>query len=198
MKQVCVDFETNGYSLEYDSLSVSIRLLNEDGSPTDCEFYSMIHSDQKLDPEAIAVNRLKEEDIRSAPRVREVVKRFLNWREENSLLEKVCPMGHNFISFDKPRLEKMFGDLYNDLFDYHVQDTNVMAQMLKKAGLLHVASCSLDALARHFRVKNPQAHHASGDTWTTAQVFVRLVRILQPNFLTRVIRVLIPTFEGTQ
>lgn len=195
MEQVCVDFETNGLTLDYDSLSISIRLLNEDGSPTDHEFYSLIYSDQKLNFEAIQVNQLKESDIRNAPRPEEVVHNFLEWRKSITD-ERFQMLGHCILTFDKPRLEKLFGDLYNDLFDYHIQDTSVMARMLKDAGLLKVSSCSLNSLAEYFKIKNPQAHNASGDTWTTAQVFVRLNRILRPNLLTRVIRVLVPQFSG--
>jgi len=195
MEQVAVDFETNGLTLEYDSLSVSIRLLNEDGSPTDCEFYSLIYSDQKLNPEATVVNRLQESDIRSAPRPEEVVQNFLKWRRDITD-ERFQLLGHCILSFDRPRLEKLFGELYNDLFDYHIQDTNVMSRMLKDAGLLRVTSCSLGVLAEYFKITNPQAHHASGDTWTTAHVFVRLNRILRPNLLTRVIRVFMPQYSG--
>jgi DNA polymerase III epsilon subunit-like protein len=195
MKQVCVDFETNGLTPEDDSLSVSIRLLNEDGSPTDCEFYSLIYSDQKLDPEATAVNRLQESDIRNAPHPEEVVQNFLKWREDITD-ERFQLLGHCILIFDNPRLEKLFGELYRDLFDYHIQDTSVMARMLKDAGLLSVISCGLVTLAKHFKIENPQAHHASGDTLTTARVFVRLNRILRPNLLTRIIRVFVPQYSG--
>jgi DNA polymerase III epsilon subunit-like protein len=178
---VCVDFETNGLTLKEDSLSISIRLLNKDGTPTNTEFYSLIHTKQKLNPKATAVK---------------VIEKFFIWHYQlgNSLL---LPIGHNFIAFDLPRLKRLFGPIYNDIFHYPV-DSLLLAQYLKTAGFLKVKSCSLDALVNYFKIKNPHPYNVSGDTWATGMVYSRLVKIMNPDLKTRIIRVFYPKYSGCQ
>lgn len=191
----CIDFETNGLTLNDDSLSISIRLLNKDGTPTLVEFYSLTYSDQKLNPHAIAVNGLSEEQIRNAPKAKKVVENFITWLtligQKNKL---ISPMGHNFISYDEPRLKKLLGEKYSEFFHYHSDDSMVLARALRRAGLLKVSSCSLDVLSEYFKITNPWPHNASGDTWTTGMVYANLLKILQPNLITRIIRVFNPSY----
>jgi len=191
----CIDFETNGLTPDDDSLSMSVRLLNPDGAPTDVEFYSLIHTDQELDPAALFLNNLTEEEIRKAPPASQVVDNFKLWYQKycKTLLS---PIGHNFISFDEPRLEDLFTGEYGNYFHYHSDDTMIIARALRRAGFLKVDSCSLDTLSDYLKIENPNPHHASGDTWTTGMIYSILLKILSPNLLTRFVRVFNPNYLG--
>lgn len=192
----CIDFETNGIFLNEDSLAVSIRLLKPDGTPTKTEFYSLIYSDQILNPQALAVNHLTEEQVRSAPTAEQVVNLFLRWKRTHLNLPLLSPMGHNFIAFDYPRLRKLLGPEYDRIFHYHAHDSLIIAQALRNAGFLKTRSCSLDSLARYFNIFCEHPHTASGDTWTTGLVYRRLLKILNPNLITRIIRIFFPYYAG--
>lgn len=193
---VCVDFETNGLTLEEDSLAISVRLLEPDGMPTLVEFSSLIYSDQELNPAAIAVNGLTEEQIRSAPRSSQVVKNFWDWYKERCGGKLLSPMGHNFIGYDEPRLRKLFQLDYSKIFHYHYDDSMVIARALRRAGFLKVESCSLDVLAKYFKIESPNSHSASGDTWTAGLIYAKLLRMMNPNLFTRIIRVFYPAYRG--
>jgi len=194
-QSACIDFETNGLMEDDDSLSLSVRLLNPDGSPTNIEFYSLINTNQELNPAALALNNLTEEEIFLAPTAPEVANSFKLWYQKycKTLLS---PIGHNFISFDEPRLENLFEGEYGNYFHYHSHDTMIIARALRCAGFLKVASCSLDSLSEYFKIENPNSHNASGDTWTTGMVYYYSQKILNPNLFTRFVRVFNPNYLG--
>ena len=165
LKLVCLDIETNGLALEDDILTISVRLLNPDGTPTETEFYSMIYSEAKTNAEAFAVNGIKREDLLVSPKKERVIEDFLLWWAKTFEGAKVSPMGHNFLGFDKPRLERFFGNDWNRVFHYHSDDSMVIARALQRIGLLPVDSCSLKNLANFFGIKSEHAHNASADTY---------------------------------
>ena len=195
---VCIDTETNGLNLVDDILAISIRLLHPDGSPTDTEFYSLIHSDQPENKEAYDVNHISREDIQRAPHKEEVLVRLRDWWLKTSYGVVLSPMGHNFLGFDKPRVERLLGEAnYRAMFHYHADDSMIIARSLQRCGLLPVDSCSLKNLAKFFNLKyESAAHNASSDTYMCGLVYSRLLKIQKPDFMTRLIRVIMPRYLG--
>ena len=195
---VCIDIETNGLKLEDDVLSISIRDLNPDGTPTDTEFYSLIRSDQPSNPEAFAVNGITREQLKEAPTKEEMLISLRYWHMKNFNGKKLSPMGHNFMGFDKPRVERLLGEAYDRIFHYHVDDSMIIARALQRNGLLPVESCGLSNLAELFKVelKKGVLHHASADTYVCGMVYSKLLKILKPNILTRAIRVFNSRYLG--
>lgn len=196
LQLVCLDTETNGLSINDDILTISARILNPDGTPTEREFYSMIYSDASTNADAFAVNGIKREDLLVSPKKERVIEEFLLWWAKECHGKRVSPMGHNFLGFDKPRLERFFGDDWNRVFHYHSDDSMVIARALQRTGLLPVDSCSLKTLASFFGVKFEHAHNASADTYVCGVVYSKLLKILQPNWVTRLIRVFYPRYLG--
>ena len=195
---VCIDTETNGLHLTDDVLSISIRALNPDGTPTDTEFYSLIWSDQLSNPDAFKVNGITREELQAAPTRDVVIESLKYWHMKNFNGKKLSPMGHNFIGFDKPRVERLLGDAYDKIFHYHVDDSMVLARALQRNGLLPVESCGLVNLAELFRVelKKGVLHHASADTYVCGVVYSKLLKILSPNLMTRILRIFNPCYLG--
>ena len=198
LQLVCIDIETNGLKLEDDVLSISIRALNPDGTPTDLEFYSLIRSDQPSNPEAFAVNGITREQLSAAPTKEELLQSLRFWRIKHFYGAKLSPMGHNFIGFDKPRVERLLGNLYDRMFHYHVDDSMILSRALQRIGLLPVDSCGLKNLAAFFRVvpKEGILHNASADTYVCGMVYSKLLKILNPNLMTRIVRVFNPRYLG--
>jgi DNA polymerase III epsilon subunit-like protein len=157
--------------------------------PTDTEFFSYIYTDKINDPEAYKVNRITLETLMSAPKKEEVLERIRFWWMEKCYGVQTAPMGHNFIGFDKPRVEQLLGPLYPKIFHYHCDDSMVIARALQRAQLLPVKSCSLRALADYFKIRFDSAHHASADTYVCGMVYARLLKILNPDLKTRLMRV---------
>ena len=195
-KLVCVDIETNGLSLDDNVLAISLRALNDDGTPTVQEFYSLIRNTQPLNPDSFAVNGITREQLSEAPTKDEVLFAINAWHMKNFYGLKLSPIGHNFLGFDKPRAEKLLGRAYNNLFDYHSDDSMVIAQALQRAGLLPVKSCSLKNLAAFFDVPCTGIHTASADTYICGMVYSKLLKIITPSFTTRVIRVFNRNYLG--
>ena len=195
---VCVDTETNGLHLTDDVLSISIRALNPNGTPTDLEFYSLIRSEQESNSEAFKVNGITREQLKEAPTKEEMMISLKYWHTKMFDGKKLSPMGHNFIGFDKPRVERLLGDAYDRIFHYHVDDSMILARALQRNGLLPIESCSLNNLAEFFKIgpKKGVLHHASADTYVCGMVYSRLLRILKPNLKTRILRVFNPCYLG--
>jgi DNA polymerase III epsilon subunit-like protein len=194
----CVDLETNGLTLQEDTLAISVRLLNMDGTPTDVEFYSLIHTDQPLNTEATSVNGITKEQLSEAPKKEEVVESLRIWWIKNCFGVPTCPIGHNYLGYDKPRMELLLGDsLYSKIFHYHAMDSMVIARAMQHSGLLPVESCSLKILCEFFGITTDKPYHnASTDTYMCGMVYHHLLRILNPDFKTRLIRVFNPKYLG--
>jgi len=196
LQLVCVDTETNGLALTDAILSISIRLLEQDGTPTEKEFYSLIRTDQAINPAAHAVNKITREQIDAAPSTEEVIFNLNQWWVKTCYGAQLSPIGHNFLGFDKTRVELLLGSLYNKMFHYHSDDSMVIARALQRCGMLPVTSCSLNNLAAFFKITHTEAHNASGDTYTCGLVYAKLQKILRPSIFTRLIRVLKPYYLG--
>jgi len=193
----CIDTETNGLNLTDDVLAISVRLLNPDGTPTDTEFYSLIYSDQPENKEAYAINHISREDIQKAPTKEDLLVNLKDWWMKTNYGSLLSPMGHNFLGFDKPRVELLLGEAnYRTMFHYHADDSMVIARSLQRCGLLPVDSCSLKTLAKFFKIKYESAHNASSDTYVCGLVYSKLLKIQKPNFRTRLIRVIRPKYLG--
>jgi DNA polymerase III epsilon subunit-like protein len=195
---VCIDIETNGLSMDDDILSISVRALNADGTPTDIEFYSLIYTEQDINPDAFHVNGISKGTLLQAPKKHDVLFDLQTWHAKQFFGAKLSPMGHNFIGFDKPRVEKLLGPVYNKIFHYHVDDSMILARALQRTGMLPVESCSLKNLAAFFNVKPLEGvlHNASADTYVCGLVYARLLKILKPSALTRFLRNFYPNYLG--
>lgn len=193
---VCIDTETNGLALHDDVLAISVRLLKDNGIPTDEEFYTLIRSDQPINTEAYAVNGITQEQRTTAPTKEEVCLNLQQWWTKTCYGIQLSPIGHNFLGFDKPRVELLLGDLYNKMFHYHSDDSMVIARSLQRCGMLPVSSCSLKNLVAFFRIPYNRAHNASGDTYMCGLIYSKLQRILRPTLKTRLIRVIKPYYIG--
>lgn len=199
-----VDIETNGLALDANILEISVRAIDKKSYPTDIEFLSLIRSTKKLCSFSKS-SGFYEEILNKEDYPLKVFKRLRNWTFDN-FHGKVIPIGHNYLGFDKYRLQVSMGDFYDKIFHYHSEDTMQIARNLRNAGFIKSDSCSLKALINYFKFDDPRLedlrlkglsfHRASADTLYTGLIYNKLMKIYKPNLFTRITRVFIPTYSG--
>jgi len=197
---ICIDLETGGLGLNDDILSISARLLNKDGTPTDTVFSSYVKPTKKPSKEALLINNINEEQLAAAPTRKQVAEEYFEWQFKLAEGKQSTPVGHNYCSFDSPRLNLFLTEeAYKKLFHYHAVDTMVIAKNLSIAGYNQFKSVSLKNLIELFGLKVPEGHsrhNADVDTYMTGFVLNKLFTIVYPNIWTRLIRVLNPQYLG--
>lgn len=201
-KLISIDIETGGLNLNDDILSFCARVLKPDGSPTDIMFYRNIRPTKKPNKEALLINGLDEKTLKKAPKKQTVVQEFYEWLFQISEGKQSIPVGHNYGIFDGPRVQKLLAEeKYKKLFHYHPIDTMLIAKALVHAGILDARSVSLKGLIDYFCLKvpgNKKRHAADVDTYMTGLVLNKLLKVINPSLLTRIIRVFNPKYLGVK
>ena len=111
------------------------------------------------------------------------------WYEKLNLPErkKIMPLGHNYVAFDRPFLQKWLTEpTYDYIFDYHVRDTMQIGLYLNdlsdylgqgfpfpKVKLTYMCSC--------LKIPNMRRHRALGDAVATAELYRQIVTRVGPN-----------------
>ena len=92
---------------------------------------------------------------------------------------RLIPLGQNW-PFDRSFLRTRmpsFRETMRKYLNYHYADSAVLAEELKDAGIMDLASCSLQSLATYFGIEY-EAHDALADAETTLAVYFRMKRLL--------------------
>lgn len=114
----------------------------------------------------------------------------ISWLKRNNI-DKISPVGHNYIGFDRGFIYAWLGkEIYQAWFDYHIEDTMSMAHLInRKAILTHgrpvFDSVKLERLAAYFGIPpRPELDHtAFGDCMTTLEVYRRMLGILSVSMV---------------
>ena len=165
---VVFDLETTGLSAERDRIcelgAVRVRALEPVES-----FQSLVNPGVAL-PEPIArLTGLREEELRRAPSVQAVLRRFLAFAGEDLLV------AHN-ARFDQRFLERQLLRLHDRRLSEPPLCTAALARRLLEGRLRRV---SLSSLAHFFGVPTRPCHRALPDAEATAQVLVHLIGLAQ-------------------
>jgi DNA polymerase III subunit epsilon len=165
---VVFDLETTGLSAERNRIcevgAVRVRALEVVDS-----FQSLVNPGVPL-PEPIArLTGLRELDLRSAPPVASVVRRFLAFAGDDLLV------AHN-ARFDQRFLERQLQLLHGRRLSEPPLCTAALARRLLDGRLRRVG---LASLANFFGVGTQPCHRALPDAEATAQVLVRLIGLAQ-------------------
>lgn len=95
--------------------------------------------------------------------------------------KKIIPLGHNY-AFDKSFLQKWLGvEWYQDLFDYHYNDTMISAMFLnqcfaEKAEPIPFPHVGLSDVCSTLKIKNEKPHDALYDCMATAEAYQKMTR----------------------
>jgi len=183
--QASIDIETTGLNEGYhEMIELAITQFDDNLDPTGIKFVSYVKPSERgvklAEPKAVECNGLDLELLhRTAPTPSQVRYALIQWKEELFGSAKIMPLGHNFASFDKVFLKLfMTPDIYNEMFDYHIRDTFVLAQSLIDAGKIK-CSTSMHGLCDFFNIEYKNAHSAYGDTLLTLQVYKCLINLLK-------------------
>jgi DNA polymerase III epsilon subunit family exonuclease len=139
----------------------------EDGRVTDKTFLSFVNPEREIPWEAKQVNKIKDEDVKMAPSIEEVLPKFLDFAAGTTLVAHNGGFDMGFLSN-----EKQFCWGYVDLPDC------VCTMRLSQALFPREFGHSLDAVARRLNLTIPQARHrALPDVILTAHALVKMMEI---------------------
>lgn len=186
-KLLALDTETGGIGLDKSLLEVYMEVL-------DAETYKVLsHLELKLKPNdgiymveagGMKVNKINlvthDEVAVTYEEARGLLRKFLNEASSGGK-EKLIPLGHNVVGDIEHIYTKLLGSKpkWDTYCSYRVQDTGVIAQFLKRKGLIpQSVSGSLGSLIDFFKVTVDEALHTSkGDTKGTVGVYKAMLTL---------------------
>lgn len=160
---VVYDLETTGPSPTYDDMVEIGAVTLDRGQRVGAPFHSLVRPSRRISQEAQKVHGISQEEVRDAPPVDVVLRRFLAYVGDATLV------GHNVACFDNVILDREIGNLLGRGLTLPTLDTQEMA-----ARLLPRSRHSLQALLDHFGLSRGEAHRAVADAEATADLMLVL------------------------
>jgi DNA polymerase III epsilon subunit family exonuclease len=164
---VVYDLETTGIHVRRDEIIELAAARYCHGQPTGEPFFSFIHPERGYTPPAATqVHGIHYEDVATAPPLRDVLPRFLDYLGDDTVV------GHNIVRFDNRFLDRACGVLLSRGFNPHYVDTLRLARRLWPDEPHH----DLAALRGRLGLPAVVEHRAGADVQATAEVFLALLR----------------------
>ncbi|MGQ9735589.1 MAG: exonuclease domain-containing protein [Thermaceae bacterium] len=172
-----LDLEATGLDPRVDAiLSIgAVRIVGDRILPE--TFETLVHPGRPIPPRSSQIHGITDQMVQGSPKIEEVLPHFHRFQEGSLLL------AHNG-AFDLAFLERE-GRRLGLGFSGPVLDTLLLAQLLFENGDL-----DLEALAHRFGVPVLGRHTALGDALLTAEVFTRMIPLLEARGLTTPLLVL--------
>ncbi len=156
---VFLDVETTGLTPRYGDRICEIAVVRSRLDLVQMTFATLVNPERAISPSAAAVNGLRDEDVRDAPRFAEVADVVLRVMRDAVLVCHNAPFDLGFISVEMRRAGREF-------CLPPVLDTLQIARRCYS-----FASNSLSRVASTLGVPTPNAHRALSDVMTTREVF---------------------------
>ncbi len=185
------DFETGGIDVNStEPVEIAVKLYNAytlEPFP-DGEFSSLCRPEKMelVSEEALAVNKIKREDIEKAPPIKLVWQELVEFVSRfNSKKNDWCspiPAGYNIVDFDLPILRRMNaahgpkGDktvLFNTYKRFDLRDTLFLWFENSK----QPENFKLDTLRDYFGISKNDSHRALKDVIDTAEISIRFLKL---------------------
>lgn len=132
----------------------------------DAPFISLVNPERDIPWEARQVNKISDDDVRSAPRIEEVIPKFLEFAKSSFLVAHNAQFDMSFL-----QAEREFCWGYVDLPECLC--TMRLSQVLYPTEFRH----SLDILCKRFELVLPQTRHrALTDVLLTAEILLKMVQ----------------------
>ena len=165
---VVFDLETTGLSAERNRIcevgAVRVRALELEDS-----FQALVNPGGPLPEQIGRLTGLRDQELRLAPAASTVVRRFLAFAGEATLV------AHN-ARFDQRFLERQLDRMQGRRLAEPPLDTAALARRLLEG---RVRRCSLASLAHYFGVSATPCHRALPDAEATAEVLIMLIGLAQ-------------------
>lgn len=157
---VCVDLETTGLEPKRDRIIEIGAVKVRDGVPQE-EFSTLVNPQRQLEERIVTLTGIQEEDLKDAPRIEEVLPKFLEFAEELPLLGHAVLFDFSFLK----RAEVNLG--------YSFERKGVDTLQIARKYLPELESRSLGFLCSYYEIPHT-AHRALGDARATAALYGRL------------------------
>ena len=160
---VCVDVETTGLSPDRGARVCEVALLRSEGGREVARFESLVHPQQPMPPEVIAVHGITDDMVTGAPVFAELLPQL------RDLMQDAVVVGHN-VQFDLRFLRHEWQVGGAELPECAAIDTLALARTY-----FEFPRNGLGAIAAALGIAHTSAHRAMGDvlaTWGVLQHFV--------------------------
>ena len=164
---VVFDLETTGSSAGKGGIT-EIGAIKTVGGVVVDRFSTLINPERPIEPFVVRLTGITDRMVTGAPLVSEVMPRFEEFAEGSVLV------GHN-VSFDCSFVAAAREDIGLDPLPNPVLDTLKLARSLVPG----LPRYRLASLASHFGVRQAPNHRALSDAAATAEVFVKLLKLLR-------------------
>lgn len=192
---VVIDTETTGTDPDkHEIWQWSMVPLNADMEPRDNVFDCFIKPEhpEMADGQAIRVNGSGYKKALLHGLTKEAALRYfeewvktlnLPYEKNGVVRKKIIPLGHNYISFDKPFLESIMGKpMYDNYFSHHPRDTMVIANFMNDHAIMNGkeapwTSRSLGMMCHKEGIDTPNSHNSLWDCIATGKLYKRLTEM---------------------
>lgn len=163
MNAVVVDIETTGFSPDNGDQILSIGAVKIIDGNIDYEhvFYSLIQYEHELSQTLKDLTGLKEEELKIAPQLAEVMLDYLKFTES-------LPFIAHHSNHEKRFFQHVFWKLYRKSFKHRVLDTSFLYRIIDTSD----QAVRLEELCEKNQIKVENRHHALGDALLTAKLWV--------------------------
>ncbi|AUB78749.1 DNA polymerase III subunit epsilon [Spiribacter roseus] len=169
MRQIILDTETTGLEPENGHRIIEIGGYEiEQRRPTGRRFHEYLNPDRSVDPEAVEVHGITDQDLMDKPRFADIAARFIDFVTDAELIIHNAPFDVGFLDSEFSRLGAQWGQLA----DYcRVTDSLALARR-RHPGQRN----SLDALCRRYAIDNSgrSLHGALLDAEILAEVYLAM------------------------
>lgn len=158
-----LDVETTGLSPQYGDRVCEIAVVRSRTDLIHATYATLVNPERKISPGASAVNGLRDEDVRDAPRFAKIVDSLVEMFRDAVIVCHNAPFDLGFIASEMLRAGHAFR-----------APTTIDTLMLARANY-SFRSNSLSNIARVLEIPTPDAHRALGDVMTTRAVLNRFI-----------------------
>jgi DNA polymerase III subunit epsilon len=161
-----LDVETTGLSPRYGDRVCEIAVVRSRVDLVQATFQSLVNPERSISPGAAAVNGLSDDDVRDAPRFRDIADTLIATMRDTVLVCHNAPFDLGFVTSEMQRAGRTFAAPL-------VVDTLAIARHSYR-----FRSNSLSNIARVLNIPTPDAHRALGDAMTTRAVLTQFIEDL--------------------
>lgn len=179
---IFADIETDGLHEDCQVIQLAAIAVDESFAEVASFERKVAFDEFAADAEALKVNHYTREAWSDAPSPRQVVQEFNRWMEPYRSIQMVSKKsgkpysvaklaGHNFSTFDLPRLRRMYGESFFPC-GYHAKDTLQRALWFfdEHPERARPESLKLSVLAAYFGIATDGAHDALVDVRLSAAI----------------------------
>ncbi|MBO4395492.1 MAG: PolC-type DNA polymerase III [Eubacterium sp.] len=168
---VVFDLETTGFSPTRCKIIEIGAVKVVDGEIVD-RFSTFVDPHMPIPPRIRELTKIEDNMVQGAPDIREILPDFMRFCEGSVLVAHNASFDHSFI---RAKAAEMGAET-----DYTVVDTVGIARVL----FPDMAKATLDAVAKKMKISLENHHRAVEDAEATAQIFVKMIPMLERRSVT--------------